>query len=181
MERCVEQELRVHPAEPGNAVARIDARVCRVTATTLSLVYVASGRIEDVVIPAPAPPLRTDGLWKATCFEAFLKPEKESAYLEFNFSPSGQWAAYDFDDYRTGMTPAGLPAAPEIELVLAPRRLELRVTLSVDLPREPYRLGLSAVIDEQLGLKSLWALSHAGSVPDFHHPDCFTLELPPPA
>lgn len=180
MERCVEQELWTHPAEPSLAVTRIDARVCRVAATSLRLLYVATGRIGDVIIPASAPPLRTDNLWKTTCFEAFLKPEEETGYREFNFSPSGQWAAYEFDSHRTGMTRAGLPAPPEIELILAPNRLELRVALSIDLPREPYRLGLSAVIDERIGIKSLWALSHKGSVPDFHRADCFTLELPPP-
>jgi len=162
-------------------IERIDARVCRRTATSLSLLYAAIGRIEGIVIPSPAPPLRTDNLWKTTCFEAFLQPEGECVYRELNFSPSGQWAAYDFDDYRTGMTQAGLHAPPEIELILAPDRLELHVRLALDLSREPYRLGLSAVIDEKVGFRSLWALSHKGGVPDFHRADCFTLELPPPA
>lgn len=162
------------------AVTRIDARVCRRTATSLSFLYIALGRIEGIVIPPPAPPLRADNLWKTTCFEAFLQAEGENGYREFNFSPSGQWAAYEFDDHRTGMTQAGLPAPPEIALILADDRLELRVTLAIDLPREPYRVGLSAVIDEKVGIKSLWALDHAGSVPDFHRADCFTLELPPP-
>ena len=28
---------------------------------------------------------------------------RATAYREFNFSPSGAWAAYEFDDYRAGM------------------------------------------------------------------------------
>jgi hypothetical protein len=35
-------------------------------------------------------------------------------------------------------------------------------------------LGLSAVLEEQDGTKSYWALAHPpGGKPDFHHPDCF--------
>lgn len=43
---------------------------------------------------------RGDRLWEQTCFEAFIAPRGATAYVEFNFSPSGQWAAYAFSDYR---------------------------------------------------------------------------------
>jgi hypothetical protein len=42
----------------------------------------------------------------------------------------------------------------------------------------PARLGLSAVIEEANGRKSYWALAHPPGKPDFHHSDCFVLELP---
>jgi len=48
---------------------------------------------------------RTDGLWRTTCLELFVKSVDDPAYFEFNFSPSGQWAAYQFDAYRAGMRP----------------------------------------------------------------------------
>ena len=35
-------------------------------------------------------------------------------------------------------------------------------------------------IEEQDGRKSYWALAHPPGKPDFHHPDCFVLDLPPP-
>lgn len=38
--------------------------------------------------------------------------------------------------------------------------------------------GVSAVIEEADGTKSFWALRHPPGRPDFHHPDCFQLELP---
>jgi hypothetical protein len=39
------------------------------------------------------------------------------------------------------------------------------------------RLGLSAVIEEERGMLSYWALKHPTGRPDFHHPDAFALEL----
>jgi hypothetical protein len=37
------------------------------------------------------------------------------------------------------------------------------------------------VIEERNGRKSYWALAHPPGEPDFHHPACFALELPPAA
>ena len=45
---------------------------------------------------------------------------------------------------------------------------------------DPLHIGLSAVIEEEGGRKSYWALAHPPGPPDFHHPDCFTLELAAP-
>jgi hypothetical protein len=39
------------------------------------------------------------------------------------------------------------------------------------------RLALAAVVEEDDGRLSYWALQHAPGNPDFHHPECFTLEL----
>jgi hypothetical protein len=40
----------------------------------------------------------------------------------------------------------------------------------------------SAIIEEEDGTKSYWALAHPREgPPDFHHPSCFVLELPPPS
>jgi hypothetical protein len=48
-----------------------------------------------------------------------------------------------------------------------------------DLPSDaPWLLGLSAVIEEMNGRLSYWALAHPPGKPDFHHADCFALELP---
>jgi hypothetical protein len=40
-----------------------------------------------------------------------------------------------------------------------------------------WSLGLSAVLEEQDGTKSHWALAHGGDKPDFHDPACFTASL----
>ncbi|MBA2921233.1 hypothetical protein GON01_16195 [Sphingomonas sp. MAH-20] len=128
-------------------------------------------------------PARTDGLWQTTCFEAFIRPIKSEAYLELNFSPSFAWAAYSFDRYREGMRPLPMRVDPEIA-VTDPATEHDYFHLSAEfeppsLPA-PLSLGLSAVIEEKDGTKSYWALRHPpGDRPDFHHPDCFALELPP--
>lgn len=58
-----------------------------------------------LALPPAAAPGRADGLWQSTCFELFLLDPQSGAYREFNFAPSGQWAAYSFDSYRVGMRP----------------------------------------------------------------------------
>ena len=97
-------------------------------------------------------------------------------YREFNFSPSTQWAAYDFDGYRAGMRNADV-LAPRIEGRHGQKHYELHVAF--DLPGDgPWRVALTAVIEETGGVKSYWALKHAPGKPDFHHADGFVLELP---
>jgi hypothetical protein len=41
-------------------------------------------------------------------------------------------------------------------------------------------MGLAAVIEEQGGVKSYWALAHPDAKPDFHAPACFAATLPAP-
>ena len=120
---------------------------------------------------------RTDELWRHTCFEAFVRPSTGSAYYEFNFSPSTRWAAYQFSSYRSGMRVATEIAAPRIEVRSSAETYTLQATLEFDGLWSPLHLGLSAVLEETNGRKSYWALAHPPGKPDFHHADCFTLEL----
>jgi hypothetical protein len=171
--------LWTHPAHPSIAVDGIDFLLDRRSATSLHLRYEVRGRIGDVVLPARAAPIRRNNLWETTCFELFLRPAAATAYRELNFSPSSQWAAYDFSAHRTGMVQAALPAPPVIEVTAGAERLTVDVLVSLDLPDEPYLMAAAAVIEEAWGGKSLWATAHAGAVADFHHPACFDVELPP--
>lgn len=131
-----------------------------------------------LALPQAARPTRTDGLWRRTCFEMFVMKAGSDAYREFNFSPSTQWAAYHFIGYRADMATLDMPAIPRIEttyeggafVLTADLRFASRLGLS--------RMGLSAVIEERDGTKSYWALRHPPGAPDFHHPDCFALDLP---
>lgn len=171
--------LFAHPACPAFRIEAVEAGVERLSASLLRLRYCVRGEIDRLALPPPSPPLRANKLWETTCFEAFVKPAGRSDYRELNFSPSGRWAAYDFAAWRDPIGDSWLPAAPDIALERGPDRLDLIATLSLDLPDEPCRLGLSAVIDEiGLGL-SYWALHHPGDGADFHHDACFALELPP--
>lgn len=155
---------------PGSAAPRLRIEV---EVDGPALAYRVSGRVDRLRIPPQAPPERTDGLWQHTCFEAFVR-EGEAGYREYNFSPSGEWAAYRFGGYRQGMAPLDIPA-PAIETELARERLVVRVALE----RAPSgRLGLAAVIEEKNGRRSFWALRHPPGPPDFHHPHCFALDIP---
>ncbi len=126
---------------------------------------------------------RCDELWRHTCFEAFVRAWSGSEYYEFNFAPSTQWAAYRFSDYRSGMVVADEISAPTVKVQSAPDCHTLQVSLELDrlgLPREnPWRLGLSALIEDMSGLKSYWALAHPPGKPDFHHKDSFAHEFSP--
>jgi hypothetical protein len=177
----IQAELWADAASPSMALETIKVALSRSSPTNLHIRYEAIGTMNDLVIPEPAPALRTDNLWRTTCFELFLRSRDRSRYREFNFSPSSQWAGYEFRAYRDGMTQTSLSGAPAINTQVGSDRLIVDVRLSLDLPDEPYSLSLAAVIEERRVGKSYWALNHAGEGPDFHHPACFTLELPPPS
>ncbi len=160
------------PSEP----LSVDARAS-LTPAQLHLHVRITGDLSHLRIPPPATPAQRDGLWQHTCFEAFA--ELPSAYLEFNLSPSGDWAAYRFTGYREGMTNLDVPA-PKAHTSLSDHVFDLTADLHLPPGTQPTRLGLSAVIEENTGHKSYWALRHPpGDRPDFHHPDCFALELSP--
>jgi hypothetical protein len=179
------QVLKLHPDSRCAAVTAVGAEVTRPRAALLALRYVVIGSISDLVLPPPTEPQRTDGLWRHTCFEAFVRAPDDEAYYEFNFAPSSQWAAYRFDSHRQGMAPVEELPTPRIELRPTGQGFDLYVTLELGLatdlpPDAPWRLGLSAVIEEVGGHTAYWALAHPPGRADFHHADCFAAELPAP-
>lgn len=167
--------LNLHPDCRCDAVERIEVDVGPLSAPQLRLRYVVTGRIDDLLVPAPADPERSDGLWQSTCFEAFAREVDAEGYDEFNFAPSTQWAVYRFDGYRSGMAKPDV-LAPRVEGGVEGDTYVLHAAF--DLPGAgPWRLGLSAVIEETNGEKSYWARAHPPGKPDFHHADSFVLEL----
>jgi hypothetical protein len=156
-----------HPDTPCAALRAIEARVVR-EGNELRLAYILQGEIDRLRLPARRAP---GALWQHTCCEVFVA-RTLPAYREYNFSPSGEWAAYAFTAYRQG---GPLQAAdPRISVKRGKEQLELTATIPVD--AGALRLGLSVVVEEQT--MSYWALRHAPGKPDFHHPDAFALELP---
>ena len=94
--------LTPHPDGPSSPVTRLEVDVVR-SGSGLALTYHLSGDVRSVRVPPTLPGGRADGLWRRTCLEAFVRGAGDD-YLELNFSPSTQWAAYRFDAYRQGMT-----------------------------------------------------------------------------
>jgi len=168
--------LHPHPDHRPSAPFSLEVIVGR-NNDLLHLAYRLTGPLELVRIPEPASSARRDALWRHTCFEAFALLGPGGGYCEFNLAPSAQWAAYRFESYREGMTMLAL-APPRIDAKRDRYALELKA--AINLPENPaaIRLNLAAVIEEESGAKSYWALAHPPGKPDFHHPDCFALELP---
>jgi hypothetical protein len=176
--------LTLHPDSPRFPSIHIDVDVARPRAGRLVLSYVVAGTISDLRLPPVTAPARTDELWRHTCFEAFVRASRGPEYYELNFAPSTQWAAYRFSGYRSGMRVASEISAPRIEVQASAERYTLRAALELDrlsgLPRDaPWRLGLSALIEDASGRKSYWALAHPPGNADFHHADCFAHEFSP--
>lgn len=145
----------------------------------LSLRFVVTGAGNQLALPPLSTvPQRRDGLWQASCFEMFAATD--AGYAEYNFSPSGDWAAYHFTGYRRGMALLNVPA-PHIRLARSDHGLTLEVTLSLP-PKlaQDARVGFSAIIADTAGNKAYWALRHPPGVPDFHHDDCFAARLGAP-
>jgi len=175
--------LLPHPATPAGPVTTIDATATRPGGDTLRLSYRLDADLSQLRLPRCGTPARAAELWRHTCFEAFIATAGSPGYAELNFSPSGQWAAYTFTGRRTGMRTPPLEAAPSAAWQRTDGRLELHVEIRLDgllsAPRgSALRLALSAVIEEESGTISYWALRHPEQQPDFHHPGGFVLELP---
>ena len=169
-----------HPGSASAAVAAIEVEIARPRSGTLVLSYVVTGKIGSLRLPAVTSPARADELWRHTCFEVFVRPSSAPSYYEFNLSPSTQWAAYGFAGYRSEMRVANEIAEPRIDVSTDDERYVLSVLLDLDPLVQgdaAWRLGLSAVIEEKDGAISYWALKHPEGRADFHHSDCFALEL----
>lgn len=181
--------LRPHPFSP-DAATPGSGPVGRVLATMYAPAEggaVFEFRLEDcrvdaLKIPAAQPPGPADGLWRHTCFEAFLGIPGEDGYREFNFSPSGQWAAYAFRAWRERI--ADFRAGAEPQLRCARRDDGLTLTAHVPpalLPAVPagteLPVGLAAVIERANGQHEYWAVRHVAAQPDFHARETFALRL----
>ncbi|ODP37563.1 DOMON-like domain-containing protein [Sphingomonas turrisvirgatae] len=165
--------LHPHPATPPRAVSCVEVGLHFTTDGHLTVNYRVSPRTE-LCLPPPRTPARTDGLWQTTCFELFFRPAAGPAYREYNFAPSGQWAAYAFSGYRADMRDLAA-RDPGIALEGAENALVASAVLTG--VQGPGAIALCAVIEEIDGTKSYWALRHPSERPDFHHPDGFALQL----
>jgi hypothetical protein len=163
------------------AVRTVHVKVESRSQGTLHLSYELTGDLAQIRIPAPQPAIAVDGLWQHTCFEVFITVAGETRYHEFNFSPSSQWAAYAFRDYRM-RSAWTVSQAPVICVTQTPGHLLLEAVIAAaDLPQniacKPFQLGLTAVIETIDGNRSYWALHHPDNHPDFHHRAGFILSI----
>jgi hypothetical protein len=168
-----------HP-QSGASSAQISARVELERNRRLLLEWSLTGALDALAIPRRSIASRADRLWEHTCFEAFVAPASAAGYWELNFAPSTQWAAYEFDGYRQGMRPLELAKPPTVKVVTTAS--ELRVTAALELSSLvdapwPWRIGLTAVVEDRAGGRAYFALEHPRAKPDFHDAAAFTVVI----
>ena len=172
------QTLVCHPAAPGPGSWGLRVRLAWAGDGALKLDYRLRAPRRALAMPPQTNPGRQDGLWRHSCCEAFIALPGETAYREFNFSPSGAWALYDFTDERV---PLPLPevegqgGAPGVQCERRRHAWRLGARIPADLlPKRSsgaaLLLGLAVVVEDRWGDLTYWALAHPCPKPDFHHP-----------
>lgn len=155
-------------------------------ANRLTLHYTLNGNLAQVKIPPAAdPPTRTLALWEHTCFEFFLGEPGCNRYWEFNLSPSGHWNVYRLEGYRQSLQEelefTGLPFTVQHFFPPAsPQTLALQIDLDITpiLPPSAHvEVAITAVIQQQNGHISYWALTHCAPEADFHQRQSFEIAL----
>jgi hypothetical protein len=147
----------------------------------LSIEYQLRGDLTQIEILPPARlTTRQDRLWEATCFEFFIGIPSDRNYWEFNLAPTGDWNIFRLNDYRQGLRPE--LAFTSLQLMRDRKANLLLLVLECDLSkiipvRQPIEVSVTAVIKSVRGEISYWALTHCGSIADFHLRDSFTIDI----
>jgi hypothetical protein len=162
-------------------VRSIEVRVRR-SGAVLDVQYRIEGEMDRVRIPARGSPRIAEQLWQHTCCELFLRVQAAEPYHEFNFSPSGEWAAYAFGRYRQGGLLRDAELDPQVHASANAEALELGATVRLErlsgaYPDVRLALAIATVIEACDGSRSHWALAHPAERPDFHHPGAFALSI----
>ena len=124
-------ELRLHPTSSCDAIRRFGVWIePSAHPPGWRIGFRIEGRTSSLRLPLPGIARRSDGLWQHTCFEAFLQADANDTYYEFNFAPSGEWAAYRFSGRRTDRSSPEMPA-PSIFFQHAAGDCELTANIPV--------------------------------------------------
>jgi hypothetical protein len=168
----------LQPADRGvTGIVAVSADCRRLAPGRLRFHWRIDGDLGWLVVPAPGVDRREDGLWRHTCFEAFIAPDASApGYLEVNAAPSLAWATYTFTGYRAGQRDARDAPLEALRVHREPSSLVLEAELAYA-AGPAARIGLCAVLEELDGTLSYWALAHAPGRPDFHRRESFVLQL----
>jgi hypothetical protein len=154
---------------------------------SLTLEFQLAAELRAVrLVPSVCQPQRRHELWRHTCFELFARRGNGPGYCEFNFTPCGDWAAYEFDDYRGSRRDAAQRPIEvsmqtlDVAHIQLRARIDLRTAFAIEaavLDCADWRLNCAAVIESSNGLLSYWAVHHPRPQPDFHDAGGFCLGL----
>lgn len=171
--RGVMKPLMLHNSCALGPIRSVTAKV-QATDVGFEARFKLEGAVDRIKLPEASPSIRTHDLWKTTCFEVFWQPVGGTYYREFNLSPSGRWAAYDFDSFREGMRDAPVDA---ISFNVGQSSsngtgsLELCANIACEL-QTPAQIALNAIVEHQDGELQYWALAFAPGKADFHSEAC---------
>jgi hypothetical protein len=182
--------LQPHAASAISPVQSVAVSGSVDTAGLLALEFLLHGELHRLRLPELLPtsvhrPQRREELWQHTCLELFARSGTGPGYLEFNFSPNGDWAAYEFSGYR-GARRDLEPAACTVRSIREGNSLRVCAALTVP-PMAAggqtvsWQLNLAAVLESSDGALSYWALRHPRAQPDFHDAAGFSCTLTVPA
>jgi len=135
------QDLILHPDCVAGPIHRVSAALHVDTDTGGAPRFHArfrfDGDIRRIKLPAFGEGGRQDYLWKTSCFEVFIQSQGGTFYREFNVSPAGNWAIYDFDDFRANSRDgpdAGIAIDPRIGADGQSLTIEARFETAIALP-----------------------------------------------
>lgn len=163
------QPLMLHQTCDLGPIKAVTASIAA-TESGFDVQFRLDGNVSAIRLPEAGPSVRTDELWKTSCFEVFWQPIGGTGYREFNFSPSGRWAAYDFDAFREGMRDAPVDAIA-LSCSHSGNELILKASVAADLPA-PAQVALNAIVEHSDGAIQYWALAFPPGKPEFHSEAC---------
>ena len=169
-------DLTIHPDSPDQGVERVRFGY-DFSPQNWRLVYEVFGQLDALELPPEHGLRHGRDLWKSTCFELFIA-RASHGYRELNMAPSGAWAGFDFDGYRS--QPRGLETSPlaSFQSSRTPARYRADFVLSdVAVPDMAAHVGPSVVLKDAQGRLSYWASMHPPGKPDFHHPDLMRIAV----
>jgi hypothetical protein len=118
-------------------------------------------------------------LWEKTCFELFIKNEKDQ-YIEFNFSPNFEWNCFYFEKSGEVLKEWERMPMPVTDILLSSEHFFLFVDIKKEFFPKGFftrdsklSAGITSVIKEKSKAMSYWALAHTDTRPNFHHFDSF--------
>jgi hypothetical protein len=174
--------LHPHPDSRCHELRRIEVRYRGAPQGMLVVSFLLEGELDRLRIPAARAPFIATDLWRHTCCEVFIRCAGQSPYCEFNLAPSGGWSCYAFTAYREGAPLADERLRPVVNVDRTGQMMRLDAAIPVGrlalLERCPrVQVALSAVVENEHGELSYWALAHPPGRPDFHHPLAFAIDL----
>lgn len=111
-------------------------------------------------------------LWEKSCFELFIKNQKDN-YMEFNFSPEFEWNAFYFEKKGDALAEYARMDKVEFDILLSLDVFHLIVKIEKKKFPDGFfdgelSVGITSVIKNKKGELSYWALSHQDTRPNFH-------------